>query len=396
MNPTKSTKKPQVLGKGSFGCVVNHDYPCSTSDKKTKKIVSKIQYYKSVSDRETQLGVKIRAIPNHSNFFAPVLETCMITYATVEVDGLKECGFLDEKHNQFSTNKMKYVGKLSIAKYLMLQYQSKPKQFFRTFFKSYYDILDGLIQLNKATIVHNDLRGDNILCRDRTGKPIIIDFGQAYDDEMVATKDYKNVFETYGPDYPPWCIELHIICFIVFKISNTLEQVTEEIITQILNEVTSTNRLFTLYSIEERDSYISNLKKYLAQFHGKTGIDIITELIKYRNTWDNYAVAVIYFRIMKDMFLTNYFLTTEFTTLLKSILFAMPNVRMTAEQTKAALLKMTSSLSKKQTKKEDDKLEKDSPKHIDKIKTQIATSIFDELKEETKLLSKKGEPPKQG
>ena len=393
---TNSTKKPQVLGKGSFGCVVNRDYPCSTSDKKTRKIVSKIQYYKSVSDRETQLGVKIRAIPNHSNFFAPVLETCMITYATVEVDGLKECGFLDEKHNQFSTNKMKYVGKLSIAKYLMLQYQSKPKQFFRTFFKSYYDILDGLIHLNKATIVHNDLRGDNILCRDTTGKPIIIDFGQAYDDEMVASKDYKNVFETYGPDYPPWCMELHIICFIVFKLSNTLEQVTEEIITQILNEVTSTNRLFTLYSIEERDSYISNLKKYLAQFHGKTGIDIITELIKYRNTWDNYAVAVIYFRIMKDMFLTNYFLTTEFTTLLKSILFAMPNVRMTAEQTKAALLKMTSSLSKKQTKKEEEQLEKDSPKHIDKIKTQIATSIFDELKEETKLLSKKGEPPKQG
>jgi hypothetical protein len=106
--------------------------------------------------------------------------------------------------------------------------------------------------------------------------------------------------------------------------------------------------------------------------------------------------GVIYFRIMKDMFLTNYFLTTEFTTLLKSILFAMPNVRMTAEQTKASLLKMTSSLLKKQTKKEDQQIEKDSPKHIDKIKTHIATSIFDELKEETKLLSMKGEPPKQG
>jgi hypothetical protein len=243
--------------------------------------------------------------------------------------------------------------------------------------------------LNTATIVHNDLRSDNILCREKTGKPIIIDFGQAYDDELVNSKDYKNVFETYGPDYWPWCIELHVICYIVFVVKDTLQNITTETLDKIVDEVRSKNKFFQLFTDEDNDTFITSVKKYLTRFNGKAGGDIINELIAYRNTWDNFAVAFIYYRLVTNMYLASYFTSSEYVTLLKTVLLAMPNARLSAEKTREAVMKLSRTLPKKQTKREELKVEKENSKKVDTIRANVASALYDELKIEDELLSKK-------
>jgi hypothetical protein len=85
------------------------------------------------------------------------------------------------------------------------------------------------------------------------------------------------------------------------------------------------NGIFGLFTETERKEYITKLNHYIEN-HGKsTYKEFIHELCKSMDSWDIYALAVTY---MKILYITH---TDEFTPrfvqLLKDLIFASPNER---------------------------------------------------------------------
>mgnify|MGYP000642525166 CR=1 FL=1 len=68
--------------------------------------------------------------------------------------------------------------------------------------------------LNDNKIIHMDVKQDNIVLKDTTNKPIIIDFGLSFD---VSEFKAPDVFFVYGYDYSPWCIDITMISYMVNK-----------------------------------------------------------------------------------------------------------------------------------------------------------------------------------
>jgi hypothetical protein len=85
------------------------------------------------------------------------------------------------------------------------------------------------------------------------------------------------------------------------------------------------NALFELMTETERKEYTTKLNHYIEN-HGKlTYKEFIHELCKSMESWDMYALAVIYMKLLYDTYTDEF--TPRFIQLLKDVIFAAPNER---------------------------------------------------------------------
>jgi len=348
------TQKIKLLSQGAYGCIFRPGPSCKPNQPVNSKFITKVQRKLATSKIEEHIGnlLKEKYPATFQRYFAPVIDNCLLDVSTISSDeAIQKCDFLHksllaEKQSQmYESNQIQYVGKYSLADFLNMKSMKESKEgtFLTFFLNTHITLLEALAMMVEANIVHLDLKENNIICKDKTGRPIIIDFGMSIDTSNIETAEFDidTSFFTYGPDYDPWCVEIAFITFMVNELGDNwkTQTATLEQLTTIINEFTSKNpSVQTFLTEEEKLKMKEEMLAYFKPFDRTLWKTLYDSLIKSRTTWDNNALAIIYLHLLKDLKLeeneVNNELLKNYKKLLKDIIMSMPDKRKGPEETK--------------------------------------------------------------
>ena len=369
--PDENANNTQIklLGQGSYGCIFRPGIECSRKQLTTKKYIAKIQKYKETSKHEVEIGKKIKGIAGYSQYYAPIIETCDVTVSTLKnEEEVKKCDFIktspEFSDKKYESNRVMYVGKNIISEYLIKETANirQVENYFRKMINMHMMLLTGIMKLNDANIIHFDLKENNVMCRDKSGRPIIIDFGLSVDSANIASPEFPaaETFFSYGVTYAPWCLDIGMITYMIHKTQNAhIEQPvvnawrsktatlndTSAVISDFLTKNPSISSLFTSAEIEEYKVKLEAYYKPLVEggmMNMPTWGHVYDELVKYHKSWDNYSLAVMFLNILnildvQKLAANELPFMKVYINILKKIVLSMPDKRPTAGDTKEEL-----------------------------------------------------------
>jgi serine/threonine protein kinase len=412
----KEGKIIKLLNKGTYGCIFKPGLTCNGMIDNSKKNITKIQKEKETSANEMYISEKIKEIANYTRYFAPINETCQIDVGTIDNAEMKKCDFIHEnmqlnKSLEFEMNRIRYVGKDTLGSYLLtlLEKKTDADTFSKEFVNSYKILLEGIHKISEKGIVHYDIKENNIMCRDNTGRPIFIDFGLSFDASSVLsleTNDMFDVFYAYAPEYAPWSIELSILSYIINKIGKDMVSMKDisnlpasiELLDECIEEYFVKNRgMRMLCSTRSCEELQKKTKEYFSEMVKPTMLGtikwkkVIEELIKYYKTWDVYALSMCYLQLYEELKIEDTLdvsFMNEFKNMLEETIQKMPNERPDAKTSLDILKKL-----QRVTKQDVAKLEtvfmdfNKNDKNIKERREHFSNSKIKSLQEEKKLVS---------
>lgn len=349
----ETNTETELINQGTYGCVYRPGFTCEGKTRKNKKFISKLQNNKEASERETIIGKIIKKIDNYGEYFAPIIETCEVSIANIKTDKIRHCDIINESEKVYDMNKLRYVGKNTLGKYILQVLNTNTKQLIRILLNTHQDLLIGYDKLFTAGIIHMDIKENNVMIEDTTGNPIIIDFGLSAIVKNLAEDEYREVFFTYASDYAPWCIDICMLSYMANELKNekappgmlgfigvdenkeiswTEGIVTKEDITKVISEfIKNNNAMIKLFNETQRNKYTRTLHDYFGPFVGKRWIELCEYLLKNIASWDSYAVSVMYLSFIKDIELNKVDVDTSnwksYKSLLENMILSSPNER---------------------------------------------------------------------
>ena len=460
-------EKPKIIGEGAYGCVIKPGIDSQGNAYTVPGYISKIEIEKSTIFNEINVSNKIKQIPDYEDRFSPILENAPLELGKINVKEINDCKIVERITEPNSTrleiNKIKYVGKDSLEIYLLKMLEENPDKFIEMLIDTHIYLLDSLTELNKVGIIHNDIKENNILCRDESGVPIIIDFGLSIESEYLrlppqasiigslsqekkGSHIYKYFFK-YEPSYEVWCIEIHILNYMLTELNREWLQstVTQEQINYLLSlkkdedrfssylnrswsetilELNSkgNNSLLELiyegYGYQWRTKKVSNLETivnayiennliklnlfeneeleeckekltdFILSYNDKNWEELFNDLVSSQQTLDNYALSIVYLKIIVSFGITQNEKIREYRELLKGIILSKPKERKTAEETKQAIKEVLQKVPKTIFSKIKDIILGRKENH-DNIKQSVVTKKIDELNRESVLYETK-------
>jgi len=402
-----------LINQGSYGCIFRPGINCKGKPIKNKKYITKVQKSATTSRKEAKIGKIIKTIVNYDDYFAPILKTCEISMARMTDDKVKRCDFIEDDGKTYETNKLRYVGKNTLAKHILNVTEESPKRLFRVLLDTHKNILVGFNKLSSVGIVHFDVKENNIMIEDTTGNPIIIDFGLSSEIKTLNTNKYRDVFFVYGPDYSPWCIDICMLTYMANELENQVmppgmlgfvgfeEQktqtwldgmVTKEKLTIVINDfITKNTAMVELVNAPQRTAYKTMLHEYFNKFIGKTWKELADTLEKNVSSWDCYAVSVMYSYIIRDLELNKVDVTvpswTSYRKILEDTILASPDKRPSSNEMIVNIEKLFKNVSSNESKKLMRILDNIliSKEKKTNIRTKMLTTIQNGLHRETKI-----------
>jgi serine/threonine protein kinase len=282
------TSDTKLINQGAYGCVFRPSITCDGVIEEETNYITKIQNKESASLKETEIGNQIKKIENYSEYFAPIVESCPVKIASINSDEVGKCDFIKNtritRDTEYESNKIKYVGKNTLASYLFSVLKNSPNNFVEKMLETYSTLLDSIDLLNNQNITHMDLKENNIMCRDIDDKPIIIDFGLSFDRKILQDERYDEVFFTYSADYDVWCVDITFMSYIVNELNH--EWYRSKVEDAHIEEITK-----DFSSNEEKKQKIVG---FLNLYKDKYWHELINELKKNNNTWDSEVKLIIY------------------------------------------------------------------------------------------------------
>ncbi len=343
----RPSKYPKLVNQGTFGCIYKPSFLCDGKTLKEEEYISKIQTKDDISQQEEMIGNKIKELRNTSEHFAGIVNTCPIELSKIEDNELKKCDFIEkqtgnETPQEYVASTIKYVGKQDVLDYFIARV-NKPQQYVMSLFHIHFHLLKALTQLQEAKIIHYDLKSNNIMVHDVKKTPIMIDFGISFQGE-TKPEDASDVFYVYGPDYSPWCLDIHLISYALHKINseNPLqEKVEEEQLQEVIKDYIDKNSAVNSLTNTEKTEMHKLWNEYLSSYIGQLWETLYEALWNARWSWDNYAVALIMLKYTRGEFkIKENEFNQQYVKLLKQIIKATPDARLDAENAKEELLEV--------------------------------------------------------
>ena len=410
----KEKEPPKFLNSGSYGCTFRPGISCTAEGTLVDKYLTKIQRLKDASTREQEIGKKIKKIRNYEDYYAPILSNCKVFLSTVSETEIEKCKILSTETDgsvKYEANKIRYVGKNTLLKHLLAIYKSKPNSIMREIVNSHMALLEGFNRLSAAGIIHFDVKENNVMCEDKTGAPIIIDFGLSIDETELAKKEYNDAFYVYGPDYGPWCLEIAILGFAANEIGETEEKTesiagyigfgeavqpkkwTDQAMKQeqldkiIVDYVKQNYGLNELFSQAQREEYRIKAQKYYNKYVGKPWAEVVIEILNSKNTWDNYGLAVVYLYIIRSLKLEEVSKIKEYKQYLEEVMMSTPIERPTCEKTMLKIKEIFGKIPKRETRNMRTQIVAKALKkeNVEEVTKNVWETIKEEIKNEERI-----------
>jgi len=382
-----STKKIELISQGTYGCIFKPGMNCKGEIEK-EGYITKIQYDQETTQNEVDIGkILLQKDPDsdpdskknkkkekeYEQRFAPILDSCSISLGLIKDDFIEKCKVIKENAfaNKFYSNQIRYVGKHTLVDYFsMLNYESNKSKLIHFCSQFHIYLLESVVLLKEKKIVHFDLKENNILIDEKRNIPVIIDFGLSINMDLLLKKPidpylYTKTFYAYYDKYPPWCLEIVLISFIVNNVtvdsiwgggektrsdSNKMgvksnrrkpkqlkegdfvwisKIVKKEDLFSIIDHYFEENPLIKMISLDIRQKYKKNWIDWIQQIYTDKkasvfGMFMVNKLIESWTTWDTFGLSVIFF-ILLQKFIPNYFL--EYQNILIENILAIPTER---------------------------------------------------------------------
>lgn len=286
----------KLIDQGGFGCIFYPGIECNGNTSKNPKYVSKLHKKSYHTVNEYNIGKKVSSIPLYQYYFAPVVNMCNIDIAKIDKRERDMCRVItrEKTNSKFVMMKLPYIKNISLINYITDPSIEK-KEIIAYLFDSYNFLLHSLTMLNANGIIHFDFKTPNILIESKTKTPIIIDFGLSIPVDKLNPTTYNKYFYAYNASYYVWPVDLHIINYV----TNVNTILTYDELVLLVNTSISSNPALHLYS---RD-FIKKLREITIKTYEKytkmNATDIINDLIKNHNTWDNYALSIMFLCLIR-------------------------------------------------------------------------------------------------
>jgi len=336
-------KMSKVIDQGGFGCVFYPGIECDGRTSKNPKYISKLHKKNYHVVNEYNIGKKVTSIPLYEYYFAPVVNMCNIDIAKIDKRERDMCRVITREKNdsKFVAMKMPYIKNISLIKYITNPAIEK-KEIVAYIMDSYKFLLNSLSMLNENGVIHFDFKIPNILIESKTKTPIIIDFGLSIPIEKLNPTNYSKYFYAYSASYYIWPVDVHIINYVT-NVNSTL---TYDELVLLVNTSISSNPALQIFSKEFIKKFEEITIKTYEKYTKMTAIDVVNELVKNHNTWDNYSLSVMFLGLLNflspDGFINNN-LITEFSQILILNLHPYVKKRLSFDETKKRYEKLFSS-----------------------------------------------------
>ncbi len=293
-------QKLKLKDEGAYGCVFL-DGKTASSKETNINFVIKIQKRKTTSNNEEKIGAIVKKMTNYKNYFAPIEQTNTVKLSSNDSDEIAKCGFINEEKETFLSNKIRYVGKNTLASYvnILSSKETNAKMFFNKILECFNHLCEGLTKLEQANIIHLDLKENNIMIDDAKEIPIIIDFGLSK--QVNEDLNPQDTFFVYGPDYGPWCYDICFLTYLVNELGSDWKKITIENahIEKTVNDFLSKNSAInTFLNNQEKEQLKTNLLREMEQYKNKEGGFVYDSILKNYKSWDLYSIAVIFLYLL--------------------------------------------------------------------------------------------------
>jgi hypothetical protein len=186
--------------------------------------------------------------------------------------------------------------------YFKTYLKTTPKQFILRLLDSFETLLGIISILEQQKIFHNNIKMDTILYNEDTSNLLLSNFRYSINLDSDLYNDnlgeyLKHFFIAFEPNYNEWTLELHILSFML---TNKLDSLSYYNIEYIINEVAK-HSIIHKFNKTIIDEFVSSSLKYFEKYINKTYDTILFDILNYTNTWDTYALSLLYLNILIDI-----------------------------------------------------------------------------------------------
>jgi serine/threonine protein kinase len=322
----------KILSQGGYGCVYYPGIKCNGNTNPDQHVVTKLQKNDDTAQNEIAIGEMIKKITNFNSYFIPVVKNCEINLSQIDHNVLEKCKVITPSEDiNYIIMDLPYINGVEFFDFMTALTTKKSIIF--NLLETFQYLLVGLEYLLIVKVVHFDLKGQNILYNNEIKLPVIIDFGLSFNIEQITDANIEQYFYIYAPDYYLWPMEVHFINYLLHKSNGSL---SEEHISEIIQRSVDNNVIFEIFSDNFKTEYINAAKEFFQQFVNQPKKNIIDSLLTYYKTWDNYALSIMYLKILDYVFSEGFHenkLIIYFSQLLLFNISFDPNKRLTLEET---------------------------------------------------------------
>ena len=374
----------QLISQGTYGCIFKPGMNCK-GGLEQEGYITKIQNDKETTRNEYEIGKVLlkdngAAATEYAERFAPILNSCPVSIGKIKENFIEKCDVIKNNplQSKFYSNQIRYVGKYTLRDYLSMVFDEPNKLSFIYFCRDFHIyLLNSLVLLQEKNIVHFDLKENNILIDEKHNVPVIIDFGLSISTDVLLQEPipygmYDKKFYVYYDKYPPWCLEIVLISFIVNDVTpdsiwegreekdsgiykkkkkdkknkkkgdNTLfealsdnkfiwssKAVKIDDLLAIIDHYFQKNYVTEMISPEHKKKYKTQWNKWIKGIYGEkrsvlSGSVMVSKLMASWKSWDTFGLSVIFFMILQK-FVPNHF--SEYQDLLIDNILSIPSER---------------------------------------------------------------------
>jgi hypothetical protein len=192
---------------------------------------------------------------------------------------------------------------------ILLEFEDQNLIYFKTYLKNldnptlyiasiidtYKYLLSSIQLLVDANIFHNHINFDTIVINNKE-TPLLSNFMFSMNISHKDIQQYiKHFIIAYEPSYTEWSIELHILSYLL---TNKLDSLSNYNVENIIHEYIDNNNILKTFGDTIVSSYRTEAQQYFKKYINKSYDFIVTDILKHSNTWDNYALSILFLRIL--------------------------------------------------------------------------------------------------
>jgi hypothetical protein len=228
---------------------------------------------------------KIHEIQDYTHFF----------YVYDASSELKITEFGQDILKSDDTLLLKFDGRELIYLKNYLKALSSPRQYIFTIIDFYRRLLKTVDLLVKQRVIHNRICFDTIMVNEK-GFPLITDFSLSINSSHNSLEQYmKLFFIEYDPSYLEWHLEFHILSYLL---TNKLNSLSSYNIETIITDVVKNHSILNTFGSQLVSLYKEEALKYFTKYVNQSYSYILADILQYSSTWDNYALSILFLRIL--------------------------------------------------------------------------------------------------
>ena len=147
-----------------------------------------------------------------------------------------------------------------------------------------------------SQVVHNNIGFKSIVIDSNDEIPILTNFRFGLD--TSSKSQLSKFFIQYAPDRLQWPLEIHLLCYLQ---TNKLEGLSFHNIELVVKSVINENHYLKTFGPKIVDEYLESGLTYFSKYVNKSVDWIVSDMLQYALTWDNYALSICYLKIVIDL-----------------------------------------------------------------------------------------------